>query len=161
MDGFVIRKAERGDERGIFELIRALAEYEKLADRVTGSAENLGEHLFGARPACEALVAKRDGAMVGYALFFGSYSTFLTAPGVYLEDLFVLPNERRRGIGAALLSAVAKIALERGAARLEWSVLDWNTPALAFYEKLGAEKLDDWTVHRVFGDTLRALAALR
>lgn len=157
-----IRPARPGDEHGIFALIRSLASYEKLEHEVTGTADALGTHLFSPKPACEALVAHdASNRLVGYALFFSTYSTFLTKPGLYLEDLFVLPEVRRQGIGAKLLTEVAKLAVYRGMGRLEWSVLDWNEPALAFYHKLGASKLDDWTVHRVSGPSLLSLAGFR
>lgn len=156
----VIRPAQPGDERALFELIRALAVYEKLEDRVTGSAAQLGEHLFGPRPACEALVAvDPSGRALGYALYLGTYSTFLTCPGLYLEDLFVREEQRGQGIGSALLQAVAARAVERGAARLEWAVLDWNAPAIGFYESLGAQRLDGWSTFRLTGAALERLAA--
>lgn len=158
-DDLLIRPAERGDERALFELIRALAIYEKLEDKVTGSAAQLGEHLFGPRPACEALLAlDRAGRALGYALYFGTYSTFLTCPGLYLEDLFVREELRGQGIGRALLRAVAAQAVERGAARVEWAVLDWNTPAIGFYEALGAERLDEWSTFRLTGAALARFA---
>jgi GNAT superfamily N-acetyltransferase len=159
MTGLVVREAQPGDEGSIFGLIQALAEYEKLSEQVTGSPEALGRDLFGARPAAEAVVAEVDGVAVGYALYFGTYSTFLTRPGVYLEDLFVLPEHRGQGIGRALLSLVASVTVRRGGGRLEWSVLDWNEPAIQFYLSLGAEPLEEWTMYRVTGDALTTLAA--
>jgi len=153
-----IRPARRGDEHGIFELILALADYEHLTRAVTGTEARLGEDLFGARPAAEALVVESDGALVAFALYFSNYSTFLTRAGLYLEDIFVLPSHRRRGIGKALLSRVAAIALARNAGRLEWSVLDWNTSAIAFYEGVGAAVLPDWRICRIAGAELAALA---
>ena len=156
-----IRPATPGDEAGIFGLIRALAEFEHLTHQVSGNPELLAEHLFGARPAAEALVAEASGELVGFALFFGNYSTFLTQPGLYLEDLFVLPAERGRGIGKALLTSLAQIARQRNCGRLEWSVLDWNTNAIAFYERAGATVMPDWRICRVTGESLAALAALR
>jgi GNAT superfamily N-acetyltransferase len=155
---FEIRPAAPGDEHAIFGLIEALAEYEHLTHAVSGSAERLASHLFGARPAAEALVVEVDQRVVAFALFFGNYSTFLTQAGLYLEDIFVLPAYRRRGIGKALLSAVARIASERQCGRLEWSVLDWNTSAIAFYERVGASVLPDWRICRVTGASLNALA---
>ncbi|HEY4103964.1 MAG TPA: GNAT family N-acetyltransferase [Polyangiaceae bacterium] len=155
---FLIRPARPGDEHAIFELIYALAEYERLTHLVTGSAEKLATHLFGARPAAEALVVESAGQIVAFALFFGNYSTFLTQPGLYLEDIFVLPEQRGRGIGKALLKAVARVAAERNCARLEWSVLDWNSSAIAFYEKLGASVMPDWRICRVTGAELVKLA---
>ena len=158
---FSIRPAQRGDEHGIFTLIQALAEYEKLAHAVSGTEAELGEDLFGARPAAEALVVEADGSLVAFALFFANYSTFLTRAGLYLEDIFVLPSYRRRGIAKALLGRVAAIAQERNSGRLEWSVLDWNTSAIAFYESVGASVLPEWRICRLTGAPLSALAALR
>ena len=129
-----------------------------MTEQVSGSAELLAEHLFGARPAAEALVAEADGEVVGFALFFGNYSTFRTQPGLYLEDIFVLPQARGRGIGKALLVSVARIARERNCGRLEWSVLDWNENAIAFYERAGATVMPDWRICRVTGAALDALA---
>jgi GNAT superfamily N-acetyltransferase len=144
-----IRPAQPGDEGRLFELVKALARYERLEHAVTGSAEALGRHLFGERPVIEALLAEERGVAVGYALFFGTYSTFLTQPGLYLEDVFVLETHRRRGIGRALLSEVKRVAVARGAGRLEWTVLDWNANAIAFYEGFGAQVLPDWRICRV------------
>lgn len=158
-DSFTIRRAKPGDESAIFELIRALAEYEHLSHAVAGSAERLGQDLFAATPTVEALVAEADGGLCAFALFFASYSTFLTKPGLYLEDLFVLPAYRRRGIGKALLRTLGRLAHQRGSGRLEWSVLDWNTDAIAFYESLGATLLPEWRICRVSGEQLQALAA--
>lgn len=156
---FSIRPARPGDEHAIFSLISALAEFEQLSHAVTGNAEQLAVHLFGARPAAEALVAESEsGELVGFALFFHNYSTFLTRPGLYLEDLFVLPAQRRLGIGRALLRAVARLAVERGCGRFEWSVLDWNANAINFYESLGASVLPEWRICRVAGDALGKLA---
>lgn len=149
MSELLIRPARPGDEGGVFELIRELAVYEKLEHRVSGSAEQLAEHLFGARPVAEALVAERGGELIGFALFFTNYSTFLTRPGLFLEDLFVRESERRGGVGRALLSAVIQVARERGAGRLDWAVLDWNQSAIAFYERMGAELLSDWRLCRL------------
>ena len=155
---FSIRPARPGDEHGIFALVRALAEFEKLSDAVTGSAELLAQHLFGARPAAEALVVELSGELVAFALLFHNYSTFLTQPGLYLEDVFVLPAQRRLGIGRALLRALARLAVDRGCGRFEWSVLDWNANAIAFYEGLGANVLPDWRICRVTGAALSELA---
>jgi GNAT superfamily N-acetyltransferase len=145
----VVRAAVRGDEHAIFELVRALAVYEKLESSVVGSAEALAEHLFGARPVAEALLAERARTPIGFALFFTTYSTFLTRPGLYLEDLFVLEHERGSGVGKALLGEVIRLARERGSGRLEWSVLDWNAPAINFYERMGAQVLPDWRICRI------------
>ena len=157
---FSIRPARPGDEHAVFRLIQALAEYENLSHAVTGSAEKLAEDLFGQRPAAEALLVELEANAepVAFALFFRNYSTFLTQPGLYLEDIFVLPEYRRRGIGKALLSEVAKIARARDCGRLEWSVLDWNASAIGFYQSLGASVLPDWRICRVTGDGLEALA---
>jgi GNAT superfamily N-acetyltransferase len=144
-----VRAAERGDVPFIVECIRALADYEKLSDECAPDPARLAEHLFGERPYVEALIAERDGRKVGYALVFYSYSTFLTAPGIFLEDLFVFPEERGRGAGKALLDAVVEMARERGCERVEWSVLDWNEPAIRFYEAYGARPQDAWTIYRL------------
>jgi GNAT superfamily N-acetyltransferase len=149
LEDLTIRPAQLSDVEDLFSLIQALAEYEKLSHQVTGDVQTLQKHLFGERPYAEAIVAQWQGKCVGFALFFGNYSTFLTKPGIYLEDLFVLPNYRRQGIGKALLSYLARLALERGAGRLEWSVLDWNSPAIEFYQRIGADVLPDWRICRV------------
>jgi GNAT superfamily N-acetyltransferase len=159
MSGPAVRPATSDDSALLLDLIRGLAEYERLAPQVTATEDAIRETLFGPHPAAEALIGEIDGRPAGYAPFFGTYSTFLARPGVYLEDLFVLPGARGRGLGIALFSAVAQIAVERGSGRLEWSVLDWNEPALGFYRALGAEPMDGWTVHRLTGDALSALAA--
>ncbi len=152
MPNCVIRAAQPADVPAIFNLIKALAEYEKLTHQVTGSAESLAQHLFGDRPCIEAIAADMDGQVIGFALFFTNYSTFLTKPGIYLEDLFVLPAYRQQGIGKALLSHLLQLAKERGAGRVEWSVLDWNLPAIEFYQKMGATILPDWRICRVTFD---------
>jgi GNAT superfamily N-acetyltransferase len=144
-----IRRARSGDEHALFELVKALSRYERLEHAVRGSADTLGRDLFGPLPAAEALLAERGDEAVGFALFFSSYSTFLTKPGVYLEDLFVLESERGNGVGRALFDEVRRQAEARGAGRLEWSVLDWNAPAITFYEKLGATVLPDWRICRI------------
>ena len=145
---FTIRQAIIDDVPYIFGLIEALAAYEKLSHQVTGTVEQLQEHLFGERTYAEAIVVECD-KIVGFALFFPNYSTFLTKPGIYLEDLFVLPEYRRRGMGRAMLSYLKELAIARGAGRLEWSVLDWNESAIAFYQSMGAEVLPDWRTCRV------------
>ncbi|WP_088894413.1 GNAT family N-acetyltransferase [Leptolyngbya ohadii] len=154
----LIRAAQPNDVADIFDLIKALAEYEKLSHQVTGNIELLKQHLFGNRPCIEAIVADIGGNSVGFALFFTSYSTFLTKPGLYLEDLFVLPEYRGQGIGKALLSHLAKLVRERDYGRLEWSVLDWNAPAIGFYERMGATVLPDWRICRVTGEAIGQLA---
>jgi GNAT superfamily N-acetyltransferase len=150
-----IRPATPADVDAIFGLVQALAEYEKLSHEVTGKPADLHQALFGERPYAEALLAYADGSAVGLALFFHNFSTFLMKPGLYLEDLFVLPNYRRRGIGRALLIQLGKLANERGCGRLEWNVLDWNTPAIEFYQRMGAELKQDWRLCRVSGEALR------
>lgn len=154
-----IRNATRGDVREILRLIRALAEYEKLAHEVVATEADLAATLFGDNPAAEVLLAEHEGRAVGLALFFQNYSTFLGRPGIYLEDLFVEPPCRGQGVGRALLKAVARRAVERGCGRFEWSVLEWNQPAIDFYRSLGALPMSDWTVFRVTGDALRRLGA--
>jgi GNAT superfamily N-acetyltransferase len=142
----------------IAELIRALARFEKLEHEVTMTEELLDKALFGPHPYAETLLAEEDGSAIGFALFFHSFSTFLAKPGIYLEDLFVLEEHRGRGIGRALLARLASIAVERDCGRLEWAVLDWNRDAIEFYERLGAKPNSEWTVYRLAGDPLRALA---
>ncbi len=144
----------------ILELIQALAEYEKLAHLVKATEGRLGTTLFGATPAAEVLLAHWDGECAAFAVFFATYSTFLAQPGLYLEDLFVKPHLRGKGIGQALLKHLAKIAAGRGCGRLEWEALDWNQPAIRFYKKIGAVPLDDWTKFRLEGEALKKLAAL-
>jgi GNAT superfamily N-acetyltransferase len=144
----------------IASLIRELAEYEKLSHEVRFEEAVLGEQLFGPRPYAEVLIAELDGAPQGFALFFHNFSTFEGRPGIYLEDLFVRPAARGYGLGKALMAAVAKLAVERGCARFEWWVLDWNAPSIAFYEKLGAKPMDEWTVMRLEGEALRRLGSV-
>ncbi len=160
MSNLFIRPATRDDVPVILGFIRALADYEKLADQVVATEAKLAATLFGPRPVAEVLIAEWQGKPAGFALFFHNYSTFLAQPGIYLEDLFVLPEHRGRGIGKALLVQLAKIAVERDCGRFEWSVLDWNTPAIEFYHALGAKPMDEWTVQRVTGDALKTLAAM-
>ncbi len=155
---FAIRSATPADVPALFSLIQALAEYENLSDAVIGNPEQLAEHLFGSRPYVEAIAADHAGQVVGFALFLHNYSTFLTKPGIYLEDLFVLPDYRGQQIGKALLTHLAQIAVDRGCGRLEWSVLDWNEPAIGFYKRMGATVLPDWRTCRVTGDALTAMA---
>jgi len=154
LDEPIIRPATVADVPTLFQLIQALAEYENLTHAVTGSAEVLEQHLFGPRPFAEAVLADWQDQSVGFALFFYNYSTFLTRPGLYLEDLFVLPEYRRRGIGSQLLTYLMQRARAEGCGRLEWSVLDWNEPAIAFYRRMGADILPDWRICRVTGPTL-------
>ena len=158
-----IAPATTDDVPLILALIRELADYEKLSDQVSATEAALRESLFGERPgerpAAEVLVARAGGEPAGFALFFPNYSTFLAKPGIYLEDLFVRPAFRGLGIGKALLASVAARAVERGCGRFEWSVLDWNEPAIGFYRRLGARPLADWTMFRITGAELAALAS--
>ena len=142
----------------ILEMIRGLAEYEKLTHVMTATEDALLRTLFGPRPGAEVLLASENEVVVGFALFFPNYSTFLAKPGMYLEDLFVKPEARGRGVGLALLQQLAKLARDRDYGRVEWSVLDWNDPAIGFYKKLGAIPLDEWTMFRLTGDAIGALA---
>ena len=153
-----IRPAVPEDLELIIGFIRALADYERLADAVVLDPVQLGGHLFGDKPMAEVLIGEIDGAPRGFALFFHNFSTFAGKPGIYLEDLFVDPEARGSGLGKALLARLAQLAMERGCARLEWSVLDWNEPSIAFYKSLGAKAMDEWTVYRMDGDALEALA---
>jgi len=155
----MIRSARPADVPAVLSLIRALARYEKLEHEVVGTEADLGEHLFGTHPRAEVALVEEGADIAAFALFFHNYSTFLCKPGLYLEDLFVLPEHRRKGYGRALLGHLAKLALERGCGRFEWSVLDWNEPAIAFYRSLGAKMLDDWRIFRVTGEALGKLAA--
>jgi GNAT superfamily N-acetyltransferase len=155
---YEIAAASAADVGDILRLIRALAEYEKLIDQVVATEAALHEALFESKPQAQALVARSAGGVVGFALYFQNYSTFRARSGIYLEDLFVEPAHRSRGIGRALLRQLAAIAVERGCARFEWAVLDWNQPAIDFYKSLGATPLDDWTVYRLTGAALQALA---
>ncbi|MEZ6036632.1 MAG: GNAT family N-acetyltransferase [Planctomycetota bacterium] len=157
----VIRAAAPDDVGHIARFIRDLAVYEKLEHELQLDEQALAGHLFGPTPCCGALIAETDAAPVGFALYFTSYSTFLTSPCMHLEDLYVDPGQRGKGVGLALLRAVAAVAVERGCKRLDWSVLDWNTPAIGFYERQGATVLPDWRVCRVAGDALVAMAAGR
>lgn len=153
-----LRSATEADVALILGLIRELAEYEKLAHEVTASENDLRESLFGPRPGAEVVIAEQDGEPAGYALFFHNYSTFLCKRGIYLEDLFVRPVFRGRGIGKLLLAHLAGIAVTRGCARFEWAVLDWNESAIGFYRSLGAVPMNEWTVMRLTGESLRRLA---
>jgi GNAT superfamily N-acetyltransferase len=158
-DDFSIRAAARGDCAEILRLIHALAEYEKLSDMAVGTPAMLDEQLFGARPSAEALVAERGGRAVGFALFFTTFSTFLCKPGLYLEDLFVEPEQRGHGIGKALLRELAALAVARDCGRFEWRVLDWNEPSIRFYESLGAKLLPEWQLVRMTAPEFARLAA--
>jgi GNAT superfamily N-acetyltransferase len=153
-----IRFATEADTPTILGFIRALADYEKLSDACIADEASLKAHLFGARPFAEVLLVEDGGAAAGFALFFHNFSTFLARPGLYLEDLFVDPTQRGKGYGKALLQRLAALAVERGCGRLEWSVLDWNKPSIDFYLSLGAQPMDEWTIYRLEGDALGALA---
>jgi GNAT superfamily N-acetyltransferase len=154
----MIRFATPDDVPTIARLIRALAEYERLSQAVILDESRLREHLFGKRPFAEVLLAEDSGRVVGFALFFHNFSTFRGQPGIYLEDLFVEPDQRGKGHGKALLFALARLAVERGCGRLEWSVLNWNEPAIQFYKKLGAVPMSEWTVFRLTDDALQQAA---
>ncbi|NQD38650.1 GNAT family N-acetyltransferase [Permianibacter sp. IMCC34836] len=160
MTDLVIRAATPAEVPQILAFIKALAVYEKLEHMVVADEQKLAATLFGERPAAEVRLAEWQGKPAGFALFFANYSTFLAKPGIYLEDLFVLPEYRGKGIGKAMLIHLAKLAVERDCGRLEWSVLDWNTPAIEFYQSLGAVPMDEWTVYRVTGAALPALAKM-
>lgn len=153
-----IRPATRDDVPLLIELIGALADYERLRDQVVLDAALLETHLFGERPAAEAVIAEVGGEAAGFALFFVNFSTFLGRPGIWLEDLFVLPERRGSGVGRALLAHLAGLVVARDWGRLEWSALDWNEPALAFYRELGARVLPEWHLHRLDGTALAAVA---
>jgi GNAT superfamily N-acetyltransferase len=154
-----IAPATPADVESILGLIRELAEYEKLTHMVRATEEKLRETLFGDRPAAEALMAFYNLECAGFALFFPNYSTFLAQPGIYLEDLYVKPHFRGKGIGFALLQRLAAIAPERGCGRLEWEVLDWNEPSIRFYQRIGAAPMDEWTKYRLAGESLERLGA--
>ncbi|MBA4748089.1 MAG: GNAT family N-acetyltransferase [Sphingopyxis sp.] len=153
-----IRPATRADLPLIAQFIRDLAAYEKLSHEVRFDEATLADRLFGPRPYAEVIIGELDGSPQGFALFFHNFSTFEGRPGIYLEDLFVRPEARGSGLGKALLTHLAKLAVERDCARLEWGVLDWNTPSIGFYQSLGAKLMDEWTGMRVDGDALITLA---
>jgi GNAT superfamily N-acetyltransferase len=157
----MIRRARPGDVPAIYQLIRDLAEYERALPEVTATQEQLRHSLFGPDPAVFAHVADHEGEVAGFALWFLNYSTWLGRPGIYLEDLYVRPELRRHGYGRGLLAELAALCVERGYGRLEWSVLDWSSPAQRFYESLGATAMTDWTVHRLTGQAVAGLAAMR
>ena len=154
-----IAPAVAADVPVIVDLIRALAKYERLEHEMVATEDDIHHSLFGPRPYAEVILAREDSDTVGYALFFHNYSTFRGRPGIYLEDLFVRPERRGHGYGRALLVALARLAVERGCARYEWSVLDWNEPAIGFYRRMGAEVMEEWRICRVTGDALARLAA--
>jgi GNAT superfamily N-acetyltransferase len=156
--GVLVRPATADDVDLIYSFIAELAEYERAPEKVTGTPELLATALFGPAPAAEALIAELDGAPVGFAVFHGTFSTWECLPGIWLEDLYVPVRHRRAGVGRALLSRLAQLTVERGCARLEWHALDWNSPALDFYARLGAERMSEWELHRLSGETLRRVA---
>ncbi|HKB02219.1 MAG TPA: GNAT family N-acetyltransferase [Gemmataceae bacterium] len=155
---FTLRPAAETDVPVIRRLIRELAEYERLLHEAVVTEADLRANLFGPRPHAEVVIAEAASQVAGFALFFHTYSTFLGKPGLYIEDVYVRPEYRRRGLGTAFFRRLARLAVERECGRLEWSVLDWNEPALRFYRKLGAVPMSDWTVQRLVGDDLRRLA---
>jgi GNAT superfamily N-acetyltransferase len=157
--GLRLRPAGAPDAGLILELIRELAGFERLSHEVVADADALRRHLFGERPAAEVLIAEAAGAAAGFALYFPTFSTFVGKPGLYLEDLFIRPAYRGRGIGRAVLIHLSRLAVERGCGRLEWSVLDWNERAIDFYRVLGARPMSDWTVFRLDGEALETLAS--
>jgi GNAT superfamily N-acetyltransferase len=153
---FTLRAAELRDVAPIVQLIRELAKFERLTHLLQVTPEKLRPHLFGEKPAAEAMVADLQGQVVAFALYFTNFSTFLAQPGLYLEDLFVQPAHRGSGIGEALLTRLAALAVERGYGRFEWSVLDWNENAIRFYQRMGATMMPDWRICRIAGDALKA-----
>jgi GNAT superfamily N-acetyltransferase len=155
----IVRAAEPRDVSALLELFAGLAEYEHLTHELHATEQGLADALFGPTPVAEALIAERDGQALGYALFFSTFSSFLTSTGIWLEDLFVLADHRGEGIGRALLSAVAARVREQGGERLEWAALDWNELALGFYRRLGARTMDEWVTHRLDGAALERVAA--
>jgi len=155
---FSVRPAEPADITHIHSMIVELAVFEKLEHMVVATEELLHDGLFGARPACEAIIGEENGEVVAFALFFHNFSTFLTKKGLYLEDLYVRQSHRGKGYGTQLLSKLAQIAVERNCGRFEWSVLDWNEPAIGFYKTMGAEVMPDWRICRVTGESLEQLA---
>jgi GNAT superfamily N-acetyltransferase len=159
-DNFQLRPATIEDAGLILEFIRELAEYEKLLDRVVATEKLLRQHLFGERPMAEVVIGYEGTVPVAFALFFHNFSTFLGRPGIYLEDLFVKPNYRRKGYGRRILTWLARLAVDRGCGRLEWSVLDWNKPAIDFYLSLGAQPLEEWTTFRLSGEALEAVGRM-
>ena len=156
---FTLRKAQSSDVALILQFIKELAEYEKLAHAVEATEARLRQTLFGPQPYAEVLIAEDADGALGFALYFGNYSTFLAKPGIYLEDLFVRPAARGRGVGLELIAQLAALVVARDWGRLEWAVLNWNEPALGFYRSLGARAQDEWGVQRMTGEALQALAA--
>lgn len=159
--GTIVREATEQDVGRILGLIRELAEYERAPGEVSATEAMIYESLFSAKPSCEALIGEVDGVAQGFALFFHNYSTWKGSRGMYLEDLFVRPAARGQGLGVALFRRVAQIAVARGCPRMEWNVLDWNTPAIDFYARLGAVRMEEWTIHRLSGEALTRAASSR
>jgi GNAT superfamily N-acetyltransferase len=153
-----VRAAVPSDVEQIYSFIVELAEYERAPEQVEGTPELLAEALFGANPSAEAVIAEIEGETVGFAVFHGTFSTWQCRPGIWLEDLYVPPEHRRSGVGGVLLFHLARLTVERGCTRLEWNALDWNTPALNFYARLGAERLSTWELHRLDGAALLRVA---
>jgi len=160
MNNIKIRSAKIDDCQLILDLIQGLADYEKMSNDVVASVDDLQQTLFSDKPSAEVVIAELEDKPVAFALFFHNYSTFVGKPGLYLEDLFVLPEARGKRVGKSLLIHLAKIALERNCARFEWSVLDWNQPAIDFYRSIGAVGMEEWTIQRVDGESLAQLAAM-
>ncbi|MEN8202468.1 MAG: GNAT family N-acetyltransferase [Bacteroidota bacterium] len=158
IDGFVIRRAEKGDVGLILDFIKKLADYERLSHEVVATEEALEKYLFGEEKAAEVIIGYFKDVPVGFALYFYTFSTFLAKPGIYLEDLYVLEEQRGKGFGKALLAYLAKLAVEKDYGRLEWAVLDWNEPSIEFYKSLGARLMDEWIGNRVTGDSLLKLS---
>lgn len=155
---FIIRTGTEEDTPVIFSLIKELAEYEHLAHEVAASVDDIRKTLFGERPFAETLIGENDGLPISFALFFYNFSTFLGKPGIYLEDLYVQPKHRGKGFGSKMLAHIAALAKERNCGRFEWSVLNWNTPAIRTYEKLGATPMKEWILYRLSGEALDRLA---
>lgn len=158
IEGYSLRFAKEGDASLILEFIRLLAEYEKLGHEVVATEQQLQKHLFGDNPKAEVIIGEYQQTPVSFALFFYNFSTFLGKPGIYLEDLYVKPEVRGRGYGKSMLAYLARLAVQGGCGRLEWWVLNWNKPALRFYENLGAEAMNQWTTYRLTGNKLNELA---
>ena len=156
--GLLLRFADEADAELILDMIRGLAEFERLSHEVVADADTLRRFLFGRQPAAEVLIAEYEGRPAGFALFFHNFSTFLGRPGIYIEDLFIKPEFRGKGIGREVLGFLARLAVERGSGRLEWAVLDWNARAIDFYKRLGARPMEDWTVFRLGGSDLMEFA---
>lgn len=159
VEGFQIRQAERKDTPLVLDFIRKLAVYERLSHMVVATEEKLEKYLFGEDKIAEVILGYYQEEPVGFALYFYNFSTFLCRPGIYLEDIFVLEEHRGKGFGTAMLTYLAKLAVEKDCGRLEWAVLDWNTPSIDFYKSLGAQLMEEWIINRVSGETLRELAA--